>query len=263
MSVELKEIFSAIAKKMQIDFNLQSKGIQHRGLKGRARETVLGKFLREYLPKSFGIGHGEILSFDGKRSDEMDIVIYDAVSCPILYCEDEVQIFPAEAVYAVIQVKSHLNTKELEKSLENITSAKELVKKPLAKVQESAYEFYGSQLPSFPILGYVFSFSSIKLTELLQSINRIYKEQKIDITKQIEAICVLDKGVFLNISPQDNRICKTPEKETILVYTPNPERLLIFYFLLYYSLSQILSSPINLVSYLDALTLDYVFQKES
>ena len=94
--------------------------------KGDEREARLKAFLETYLPHKYAIGKGEIVDLAGNTSRQCDLVIYDRTISPILYSGKEFQIFLAEFVYAVIEVKSMLSYKELSAAIENIKSVKKL-----------------------------------------------------------------------------------------------------------------------------------------
>lgn len=109
------------------------KQAQHAGTRGAVYEQLIRDFLRDYLPQQFYIGSGQVigsaptLNGDGdiwNVSHQTDVVIFDALHHPILLPTYE--LFPIEGTLAVIEVKSKLGTKELQKALENIASSKRL-----------------------------------------------------------------------------------------------------------------------------------------
>ena len=98
----------------------------HNLTKGEVRERVLKDFLRPFLPSCYGLGTGQVFSSDGQTSKHMNIVIYDAVFSIVMRLDDTKLIFPCESVFGNIEVKSVLNTTELETAVENINSLKSL-----------------------------------------------------------------------------------------------------------------------------------------
>src|SRR4051812_38134753 len=113
--------------RMHADFE-DSALLVHRGEKGGVREYDLLQFLQRYMPATVKvIGSTEIISTDGQRSPQMDIVICDP-STPPLFSRGNYQIVPSECVYAVIEVKSMLNSTELQKSRDNIAVVKRMPK---------------------------------------------------------------------------------------------------------------------------------------
>ena len=100
--------FKSIATKLQAEFQ-RSRNLQHRGLKGAARESaIVHGFLSEHLPEKSSVGSGEIIDSFGYISRQQDIVIYDGHNIPVLQNFGETKVFFAEQVQAVIEVKSNL-----------------------------------------------------------------------------------------------------------------------------------------------------------
>ena len=112
--LNVKQIFEGIANTMLTDFDQIQSQIGHAGERGEDRETVVRDFLAKYLPKKYAIGSGQIIDRYGGISRQCDIVIYDALNCPLLLVKEGYQIFPVEAVLGVVEVKSILNSRSLE-----------------------------------------------------------------------------------------------------------------------------------------------------
>ena len=123
--MDLKSVFDSIAEKMKIDFQYESSQIQHRLSKGKVRESELvATFLNKYLPQNIGIANGEIIATNGEVSGECDIILFEKNSCPYLLNKEGYQIFPIECVYGIIEVKSKLDSTELDKTFRNINKIK-------------------------------------------------------------------------------------------------------------------------------------------
>jgi hypothetical protein len=76
--------------------------------------------VRNVLPKKFSIGTGFIVTSTGKKSSQIDIVLYDEqVNAPISLVGD-IGIFPLECVYATIEVKSSLTSESLSQTARSI-----------------------------------------------------------------------------------------------------------------------------------------------
>lgn len=126
VKMDLRKVFRGISKKLHSDFEISSQ-IKHDGLKGDYRENALREFLQNgRLPNKFGIGNGEIIGHIGNVSKQSDLIIFDQLnSIPLLY-NTEIQIYPIDCIYGVIEVKSKLSKVKLLEGLENIKSVKEL-----------------------------------------------------------------------------------------------------------------------------------------
>ena len=240
MPFNLEQTMDSIASKMRIDFENLTTQIEHRELKGRAREIVMKHFLKKYLPPALGVESGEIISSGGGVSKQMDIIIFDKFRCPILLREDEVHMFPVESVYAVIEVKSLLDSSELEDGIKKIKSVKELSKAGYVKQEGELIHttnLYGKEFEYFPTLGFVFACDSIKIDMLRQKLNGKNSEMSIELEHRIDSICILNKGVITNRT-KDGKISHTPEPESKLVSIETKSSLLLFYVLLMEVLNQ-------------------------
>jgi len=87
--------------------------IDHPGEKGRAAEHIARSLIRAVLPKKFAMGSGFIVTSAGKRSPQLDIVLFDEqMNAPIMLT-GEIGIFPFECVYGTIEVKHKLTPETL------------------------------------------------------------------------------------------------------------------------------------------------------
>ncbi len=84
----------------------------HSGLKGDGRSKYVIDFLEKRLPKAYGFAHkGEAVDYLDSRSGEIDIAIYDKIrNAPL---SDDPIWLPAEALLAVVEVKTTLTREEL------------------------------------------------------------------------------------------------------------------------------------------------------
>jgi hypothetical protein len=104
----LAEEHLALAAKSAANF-------QHRTLRGDERAGALNLFLAGHLPQSFSTGKGEVIDYLDTRTGQLDLFIYDSTTASPLLASRENMLLPAEALYAVIEVKSVLSQAELNK----------------------------------------------------------------------------------------------------------------------------------------------------
>ena len=249
-SFNLMEVMKGISTKMIADFDNITAQIEHKGAKGEGREEIVKRFLKEYLPKSFGIGSGFVIDSTGRSSLQQDIVIYDVAKCPILYDLGS-QVFPVEGVYAVIEVKSNLNGEELNDSIEKILSVKKLQKTeffmPRSEIIET-HRIYGKDYQFFPTLGYVFAFDSIELGALTSKLYTQNQQRGLAIENRVDVICVLKRGLVLSYHDKKG-ITPLPEPDTYLCFSESESSLLLFYLLFMAIITQAKTNPINLIRY--------------
>jgi len=199
--MSLKQLIDSVAKKLEIDFSEATKQIGHRGAKGTVRETlIVEEFLCKYLPKKIEIMGGEIVSTDGQRSNQTDIVFFDHLNCPVFYDKKDYKIIPIEMVYGVMEVKSKLDSTELEDAFMKINKIKKMPKlafEPQAGTVVNTSTIYDKEWNYFPTTGFVFAYDSIALPTLRDKLTEIQKSEpnfaKIDI------VCILNKGLIINV----------------------------------------------------------------
>ena len=257
VNFSLERVIASVSEKMQLDFAQQTAQIRHKGVKGYAREAIVRHFLEEYLPKFLSVGAGEIICTRGDRSMQTDLIIHDKFHSPNLIRMDDTRVFPVESVYAVIEVKSRLGKKELIQSVENIRKTKSLPKVafyPWGKIVET-YTIYGKEFDYFPMMGYLFAFTSSQLSELVPLLDKTNTDLGIAPEHQIDVICVLNKGVVAHVR-KDGKLIGWPEPDTAITWVPTKRALLLFYLFMMGQLSQARMRPLQVKDYIPE-TLTY------
>lgn len=239
----LKDIFSSVSRKMQIDFEEITSQIQHNGEKGTARENILKEYLMSYIPEKYNFSKGTIVDCKDVQSKQIDIIIHDKFLTPYLVDMNETKIVPIESVYGVIEVKSTLSKEELRKSIKNIESVRSLHKKTI-----SGY--------SFPTAGMVFAYDS---DASLETVYKNFNELSADIEydKRISCICVLNKGVILPMDKNGfSNVSLFPNENTVYgLFNNETEALLLFYLILVQILNSITIFPPDMVAYAESTDL--------
>lgn len=107
------KILFGLQKELQNKYEISST-IRHKGEKGKRREDGVAEFLRENLPEAYGVGTGELFSFEVEgTSPQCDIVVYDRMRTPVFGKQGSVQQIPIEGVFVVIEVRSVLDANAL------------------------------------------------------------------------------------------------------------------------------------------------------
>ena len=99
--------------------------LEHSSLVGSAREFIIKRVLHAILPPIIHIGTGKVVDSSGKRSRQMDIIVYDS-RFPVFEIQSGIGIYLLEGVIATIEVKSTLTKKSLIEALENTYSLLQL-----------------------------------------------------------------------------------------------------------------------------------------
>ncbi|WP_192456275.1 DUF6602 domain-containing protein [Musicola keenii] len=191
--MDVKKVFRGISKKLLTDFEISSE-INHNGNKGDYREGTLRNFLLSgRLPKRFGVGSGEIIGPTRNVSKQSDLVIYDQLDGMSLIYEDDIQIFPIESVFGVIEVKSTLSKEELIKSLENIKSVKYLAPNESVTKKNSLMSMTYPRPKPFGIV-FAYSLAGNSLESLVKNLKEW--EQQNDKSLWPNLIVVLGEGII-------------------------------------------------------------------
>ena len=227
-------IFDEIAVQMRSDFEKARKALEHAGQKGSSFEEVFRKFLRDYLPNSLDVSTGTLIDANGNSSRQIDVIISDATKTPILYRSGEVRVIPVECVYAVIEVKAYLDSRELDKVLRNMKSVRSLEKKAYYKPNGpiiTADRLYGKEWDIWPIMYFAFAIDSIELETLAKSLGRKHEAEGLPEWSRIDTICAPDRGVICN-QLVDGKFSALPEPKSRLFPCLTPRSLLLFYTLI-------------------------------
>ena len=254
------KILQGIAQSLDVEFQELTSHITHRGAKGSAREkTLIRELVKKYLPARFGLTRGEIIASNEEVSAECDAIIYDALECPPLYiASEDYQIVPIEAVYAVIEVKSHLDSEELEKTFKNFQQIKRFPKKAFVPVQPNLkrhFNCFGRVLDYFPVAGFLFAYrSSTSLDTLAIRLRDLQKDSLPD--HRMELVCALDSGCLFNADPTLTMF--TPGPNTTVCSMPSDRPLHLFMALLQNLLSTARTDPIAINTYLSGPPLGTV-----
>lgn len=165
MSLASKELkFSLEKTRLAVEHNLSS---------GQVLEEAVRVFLRKHLHDGLGVTQGQVIDTSGNTSKQLDIIVYDAQSTPMLFTSEEQghQLVPVEGVVGVVEVKSSVSASTLPAIIENMKSVKSLKKAafhaPAApEVIYSTYNMYGEELHHFPVIYSLFAFESSQFENL-------------------------------------------------------------------------------------------------
>lgn len=229
--MDIAKIFDEVAQQMRADWNKAKNATSHPVLKGASPETAFRDFLRQYLPKSLDISSGVIVDSTGNQSRQIDVIISDVAKTPIFYKNDLMRVVPIECVYAVIEVKAHLDCTEIDNIFKNMISVRHLKKEAYYKpagVIVYTDNLYGKEWNIWPTNYFVFAIDSIELGSLASYIDAKHKEGNLPEYQRIDCICVLNRGVICNINA-NGLYGALPEPNSKLFVCNTKRALLLFY----------------------------------
>jgi hypothetical protein len=179
------ELFQRAAERLRSDFE-ESRVIEHSGVKGSEAEKLVRKFLNDHLPGRFRAGSGFIVDHKGAASPQTDVVIYDALNCPVYRLSDDGSVFPSDNVAAVVEVKSTLDKAELQDAWEKIALVKALDKTP---------DTDPGPFTTTNTIGLVFAFDcATSIDAIAKNYTSLLRQNGFD--RHVDAILVLDEAVI-------------------------------------------------------------------
>ena len=219
------------------------RSFKHPGIKGDGSEEILRRFLKKYLPKGLEVGKGEIIDHTGRRSKQCDVVIYNPLRAPTFAQSDDHQVFPAEGVVAVIEVKTRLAKSDVAPIIEAMKAVKSLDRSAyISPWRESdslnlSYNWYGKAYNYPPILYFVFSYESNDLYDIGQAFQFDQLGQPID--ERIDSVYCLDKGALAWLTPEKRSPSAIPDMSRYWSLVPTEHTLLLFYIFSFPYLAQV------------------------
>ena len=106
--------FKAALHEFTAEF-LKSADFKHALSKGEEREIPIQRFFQDHLPGEFGVERGEAVDIGGRRSPQLDLMIFNRMRNFAFYT-GKLKILPAEALLVSMEVKSLLTKTEIQKS---------------------------------------------------------------------------------------------------------------------------------------------------
>lgn len=110
-----KEYYGSLAKEIRVKSDKISLLVSHDQTAGNYRELILRELLKKFVPSKFSVASG----FIEDVPKQMDIIIYDSHNYYPTFKEGDLVVVRREAVRAIIEVKTELNSTTLNESLES------------------------------------------------------------------------------------------------------------------------------------------------
>ena len=168
---------------------------EHQNTKDNLSALFISNVLKTFLSGQFGVGTGVIINNQGDRSNPVDIVIFDNRLLPLFIQEQNIDVFPAESVVGIIQVKSWLEKSDLLLIEESVKQLYETV----YRADASACGDYAYLKPLYGVLG----FYGHELKELGDNVGSIHwLETHIS---HLFGICLIDRFTWLHSESDSNQ----------------------------------------------------------
>lgn len=205
------QLYSLLAAKQSTlaAFLGESGAIPHPTGNGDNSEGSWKKFFKEILPGKYGVDKGYVIDYEGKVSEQIDLIIYDALYSPFVLVSNTGEKFiPAEAIYAIVEVKPNIDKANIEYANKKIQSVKEL-KRSSRGMTCAGRRTPGRKLTH--ILGIILA-TNMDIVNDETIINHLTNNKNIDLG------CAINGYSFTSIKKEDGSIEfeKTSAEESIL-----------------------------------------------
>lgn len=122
----LSDLFSALNSDITFRLETARAAIKHSTSKGDASENIWLDLFNQYLPERYRATKGFVVDSKGQPSEQIDVIIHDRQYTPFLFRFEGSFYVPAEAVYAVFEVKQELNKKYIKEAKAKAASVRKL-----------------------------------------------------------------------------------------------------------------------------------------
>lgn len=158
VTLSLPDYLADVAREMRArSASIRRDFSAHRLSAGENREDLVEKFLAEHLPQRFGVSSGMAISHNGAFSNQADLLVVDALNNSPLYGASKNKLWPVEAVYALVEIKTALSPTELKDAIAKGRRFKMLPRRFCEgghgqRVSDSLFVIWGFDCPSIETL---------------------------------------------------------------------------------------------------------------
>jgi len=124
-SIDLTEVFSGQEEILQAELK-SGKLAGHPAVQGDATEDHWIELIRNRLPRRYDVTKAIVVDSRGRRSQQMDLVVYDRHFSPQWWQQADHHYIPAESVYAAFEVKPMITRKQVLYASEKVASVRRL-----------------------------------------------------------------------------------------------------------------------------------------
>lgn len=184
----IQEHTSALVKGL-INESKSLRNLDQNTLKGRLKELFISEILEKFLSSQFGIGSGVIINQAGKRSKQIDIIIYDTRILPPFIEQQKIGVYPVESVLAAVEVRSRVDTSVMKMYAKSVSELYDEVYDP----DWSIYSDCSKYLPFYCLVGFCEEelFKGKKFDEIWSWMA--------DNVKPLFAVCVINQLSWLHV----------------------------------------------------------------
>ena len=258
-----RKVLSNAQNKLSAGIEQIRRSIPHSAEIGALIERQFRSQLEEVLPAKIGVSQGFVVDSFGGVSRQMDIILYDKLNTPRIFASEGAQMFPVEATYACGEIKTTLNTSELEDSFEKCLSYKTLCRNayiPQLSQIKNYYPFFGTEHEHWQSIFFCIAVEGMKGKSIRTEFNQIVSHRQLPLDQRIDTIMALNAtdryNVLLNVEGgpingrvPDGSIDLLPNAVSELVCYPAKEPWTLFLMLLLQYMIQATTESIDMLPY--------------
>lgn len=192
MAIDLRQLFVDRQAQLSAQLRLARAHIGHPVDKGAVAETEWLALLRGFVPARYRVDKATVIDSRGNTSDSIDLVVYDRLHSPLVFEQKGFHYIPAEAVYAVFEVKQSLSAEHLAYSANKAASVRRLHRTSVAVT-----DIHGTTpvKPPIPILaGLLTTEIGLKRESVAEQLHKYVAG--LDVEHGIDLVCAADSFAF-------------------------------------------------------------------
>lgn len=189
--MNVPELFKGLEAAMHAKLAATRAHVDHQGSKGDVSEAHWRELLGHYLPERYKVIRGFVIDSKGAASDQIDVIIMDRQYSPFILNVDDALYVPAEAVYAVFEVKQTLDAGHVAYAGDKVASVRKL-HRTSAPIPHAGGMYDPKGL--MPILGGLLTTDCDWVMTFGDPFKKANKDLSAD--KNLDLGCALHKGAF-------------------------------------------------------------------
>lgn len=124
---DLRSLLAGSQQKLLTTLQVDVDAFTHPTAKGDAAEEPWRRVIEAFLPARYSVKKAFVIDSDGRRSQQLDLVIFDRHFCPLLFEAAGGDIYiPAESVFAVFEVRQELSRENMAYAADKVASVRAL-----------------------------------------------------------------------------------------------------------------------------------------
>ena len=259
-----RSVLSTAQHKMSAAIAQIRTSVPHSGEIGDLVERVFRTQLLEVLPEKVGVSNGFVVDSNGSVSRQMDVILYDHHNTPRILTSAGAQMFPVESTYACGEIKTDMDSMQLNDSFDKCLSYKRLVRRAYfprpQPILSQTYKLFGQHYDHWQSIFFCIAAQSVSASSLMSTYKDIAENRSLQVHERIDTVVALqatdNQNMLLNgmlesddSIPKDKSINFLPYAGSSICTYRAREPWSLFVMLLLNYMTQAPEEPVNMLSY--------------